>query len=58
MTLASALQLGWLLLPEERLAEVWRWGHDVPERLENAKRLDAGELFPGLELELAEIWGV
>jgi hypothetical protein len=25
--------------------------------LENVTRLDAGELFGGLELELAEIWG-
>lgn len=55
---ANGARLGWLLLPEERVAEVWRCGQEVPERLENATRLDAGELFPGLKLELAEIWEV
>jgi len=52
------VQLGWLLLPEEQVAEVWRCGHDAPERLENSTWLDATELFPGLGLELVEIWGV
>ena len=28
----------------------------APQRLEDASRLEGGELFPGLELELEEIW--
>ena len=43
--------------------EVWRVGDGGPtgeagECQENVTRLDACELFPGLELELDEIWGV
>jgi Uma2 family endonuclease len=55
---ANGAQLGWLLLPEERAAEIWRGGEEgMGERLENATRLQGGEDFAGLELELKEIWG-
>ncbi|MGB5135003.1 MAG: Uma2 family endonuclease [Prochlorococcaceae cyanobacterium] len=57
--LANGAQLGWLLLPEERAAEIWQAGAaSNPERLENATSLDAVELFPGLTLDLAPIWEV
>jgi hypothetical protein len=50
---------GWLLLPEERVVEIWRAGQQgIRERLENASRLDGGELAEGLALDLEEIWEV
>ncbi len=56
---ANGAQLGWLLLPEERAVEIWREGQQgMGERLDNASRLDGGELEEGLVLELAEIWAV
>jgi Uma2 family endonuclease len=56
---SNGAQLGWLLLPQERAVEIWRGGQQgMAERLENASRLDGGELAKGLALELEEIWGV
>jgi Uma2 family endonuclease len=56
---ANGARLGWLLLPEERAVEIWREGKQgMAERLENASRLDGGELAEELVLELAEIWAV
>ncbi|MEB3199422.1 MAG: Uma2 family endonuclease [Synechococcaceae cyanobacterium] len=56
---ANGAQLGWLLLPEERAVEIWRAGQQgMAERLENAARLEPGEPFAGLTLELQEIWTV
>jgi Uma2 family endonuclease len=54
----NGAQLGWLLLPEERAVEIWRAGAVNPERLNDATTLEAGELFPGLALDLAPIWEV
>ena len=52
---ANGSSLGWLLFPDERAVEEWGpAGED--RRIEAAKRLDAGAVLPGLELELAEIW--
>ena len=54
---ANGARLGWLLLPAERAVEIWRGGEQgMGERLENASRLDGGELAEGLALELEEIW--
>ncbi len=56
---ANGAELGWLLLPEERAVEIWRAGAaTTPERLDDAKTLDGGELFPGLVVDLAPIWDV
>ena len=55
---ANGAQLGWLLLPEERAVEIWRTGAATPERVDDAKTLDGGELFAGLTLELGPIWEV
>ena len=49
--------LGWLFLPEERAVEVWSAAGD-PQRLENPTVLTASADFPGLRLQLAEIWAV
>jgi len=56
---ANGAQLGWLLFPEQRAVEIWRAngeGEPVPQRLEAATQLEGGALFPGLVLELEEIW--
>jgi Uma2 family endonuclease len=56
---ANGARLGWLLLPEERAVEIWHGDQrGMAERLENARRLEAGEDFGGLALELEEIWAV
>ena len=52
---ASGARLGWLLLPEERAVEVWG-AHGQPSRHERATELEAGGEFPGLRLNLREIW--
>ena len=53
---ANGARLGWLLLPEERAVEIWRGDQrGMAERFENASRLEAGEDFAGLALELEEI---
>jgi Uma2 family endonuclease len=49
-------QLGWLLLPAEQAVEIWRAGDAPAQRIAPATTLDAGDLFPGLQIELAEIW--
>ncbi|WP_438983887.1 Uma2 family endonuclease [Vulcanococcus sp.] len=52
----NGARLGWLLLPAEQAVEIWHAGEAPPQRLAPATTLDAGELFPGLEIKLAEIW--
>jgi Uma2 family endonuclease len=52
----NGAQLGWLLLPADQAVEIWRAGGGAPERLQPAEHLDAGELFPGLQIPLTEIW--
>lgn len=51
----NGAQLGWLLLPDQRAVEVWPSVGD-PQRLENPAVLTASAEFPGLTLQLAEIW--
>lgn len=56
---ANGAQLGWLLIPEQQTVEVWpAQGSGEPSRLNAATSLDAGPLFPGLQIELQEIWHV
>ncbi|MFM7647411.1 MAG: hypothetical protein ACKO50_04995 [Cyanobium sp.] len=56
---ANGARLGWLLLPEARAVEIWRGDQQgMAERLEDASRLEGGELAEGLALELEEIWAV
>lgn len=52
----NGAQLGWLLLPAEQAVEIWHAGEAPPQRLAPATTLDAGELFPGLQIDLTEIW--
>jgi Uma2 family endonuclease len=53
----NGAQRGWLLLPAERAVEIWRADREAaPERIAPATHLDAGDLFPGLQIALAEVW--
>ena len=54
----NGARLGWLLIPEERAVEVWGSLQDREpgRRIEAATRIEAGKAFPGLALELAQIW--
>jgi Uma2 family endonuclease len=55
----NGARLGWLLIPAERAVEVWGLLADPlaePRRIEGATRLDGAPEYPGLEIELEEIW--
>lgn len=52
----NGARLGWLLIRAERAVEVWRGLGAEPTRIESAEKLDGAPVFPGLEIELAEIW--
>ena len=55
----NGAQLGWLLIPDQQAVEIWpASGAGEPQRLEAATDLDAGPLFPGLRIDLQEIWTV
>jgi Uma2 family endonuclease len=52
---ANGARLGWLLMPGERAVEVWP-ASGAPRRIEQAELLEGGDDFPGLQLDLGEIW--
>ena len=52
---ANGARLGWLLFPHEQAVEVWA-GSGASQRLEQIDVLKATPDFPGLQLQLAEIW--
>ncbi|WP_315860076.1 Uma2 family endonuclease [Cyanobium sp. Alchichica 3B3-8F6] len=52
---SNGARLGWLLIPHERAVEVWPASGES-QRLEQIALLQAGPEFPGLQLQLAEIW--
>jgi Uma2 family endonuclease len=52
---ANGARLGWLLLPHQQAVEVWP-ASGAPQRLEQIDVLEATPDFPGLQLQLAEIW--
>jgi Uma2 family endonuclease len=54
---ANGAQLSWLLIPHQQAVEIWpAGGEGEPERIEAAATLDASPLFPGLQIELRDIW--
>ena len=56
---ANGTQLGWLLIPDQQAVEIWpAIGAAEPQRVDAATELDAGPLFPGLRIDLEEIWTV
>jgi hypothetical protein len=54
--------LGWLLLPRQRIVELWSSDASTQAAgftaLPAASRLEAGVEFPGLVMNLEEIWAV
>jgi Uma2 family endonuclease len=52
---ANGARLGWLLVPHDQAVEVWP-ASGAPQRLVSADVLEGGPAFPGLQLQLAEIW--
>jgi len=51
---ANGAQLGWLLFPEQRVVEIWLICSEAgvptaPQRLENALRLEGGDVLPALQ---------
>ncbi|MCP9888373.1 Uma2 family endonuclease [Cyanobium sp. ATX 6A2] len=55
---ANGARLGWLLLPQSCGVEVWTAGTRAPQVLSDPSRLEAGEAFPGLVIDLQRIWEV
>jgi len=54
---ANGAQLGWLLIPDQQAVEIWPASNaGEPQHVEAATELDAGPLFPGLRIDLREIW--
>ncbi|WP_399224055.1 MULTISPECIES: Uma2 family endonuclease [unclassified Synechococcus] len=52
---SNGARVGWLLMPAEQAVEVWP-AHGDPQRIEQTCMLEAALEFPGLRLELADIW--
>jgi Uma2 family endonuclease len=52
---SNGARLGWLLIPHEQAVEVWPASGES-QRLEQIEQLEAGTEFPGLQLQLTEIW--
>ena len=52
---ANGARLGWLLIPQEQAVEVWPASGE-PQRLEQIQILETTAEFPGLQLQLGEIW--
>lgn len=52
---ANGARLGWLLIPQEQALEIWPASGE-PQRLEQIQLLEATSDFPGLQLQLGEIW--
>ncbi len=56
----NGASLGWLLLPDARSVEVWRGTAagegTTPQRISEATQLEGGPQFPGLAIDLSEIW--
>ena len=55
----NGARLGWLLIPAERAVEIWEplaESPAQPRRLEAASRLGGDPHFPGLAVDLEEIW--
>jgi Uma2 family endonuclease len=55
----NGARLGWLLIPHQRAVEIWEPLADPPaqpRRIEAATRLGGNPYFPGLAINLEEIW--
>jgi Uma2 family endonuclease len=60
--MANGASLGWLLLPQSRMVEMWQTGTsetaNSPLVLTDPNRLVAGLEFPGLVIDPRRIWEV
>ena len=58
--ISNGAQLGWLLLPRQRSVEIWNAEPSTRavrfSALSDASRLEAAAEFPGLVIDLEEIW--
>ena len=57
--LSAEQRRGWLLIPAERAVEIWEPLADPPAppwRIEAASHLEADLHFPGLAVDLEQIW--
>ena len=58
--ISNGAQLGWLLLPRQRSVEIWNADPTTREArfsaINDASRLEAAGEFPGLVIDLEEIW--
>jgi Uma2 family endonuclease len=58
--ISNGAQLGWLLLPRQRTVEVWSAEPSTQaarfSAMSDASRLEAAAEFPGLVIDLEEIW--
>jgi Uma2 family endonuclease len=55
----NGARLGWLLIPEEQAVEVWgpqQVGAETPRRIAPASSISADPIFPGLVINLDELW--
>ena len=55
----NGARLGWLLIPEEQAVEVWgaqQAGAKTPQRIAPASSISADPIFPGLVINLDELW--
>jgi Uma2 family endonuclease len=55
----NGARLGWLLIPEEQAVEVWspqQAGAEAPQRIAPASSISADPIFPGLVINLDELW--
>ena len=53
----NGAQLGWLLFPAEQAVEIWCAPDDSPpQRIQPALQLNGGPQFPGLTIDLTEVW--
>ena len=55
----NGARLGWLLIPEEQAVEVWgpqQAGAETQQRIAPASSISADPLFPGLVINLDELW--
>ena len=58
---ANGASLGWLLIPEQRAVEVWGPAGEtanLPQRMAPTNQIDGSPLFPGLLIDLQEVWAV
>ncbi len=55
----NGARLGWLLIPEQQAVEAWspqQAGAEAPQRIAPASSISADPIFPGMVINLDELW--